>query len=81
MTKREIERLKKEYQDKCLQLNRVKKHQRHGCQMTVAEAEAERIGCLHAAMALLETGKQQGSSRETIISWEQEIFFDRYANN
>lgn len=78
MTKREIERLKKEYQDTCLRLNRVKKQQRHGCQRTVAEAE--RIGCLYAVMTLLETGKQQNSSLETIISWEQEVNFNRYAN-
>lgn len=81
MTKREIEILKKEYQLKCKTLNKARTCQNSHRDEFIAESTAEWSGALQVVIALLEHGKRQGSSRPLIDEWEQEIFFDRCANN
>lgn len=71
MTKHEIEILKKGYQRKCV-LCRIRREHNPKSE-GYAEAENERVGYLHAAMELLETGKRQGSARPIIDQWETEV--------
>lgn len=73
MTKREIETLKKGYQAKCT-VAKVRREANPNSE-AYAEAEAERIGYLHAAVELLEFGKRQGSARPLIDEWEAEVGF------
>ena len=75
MTKKELAILKKGYQRKCLNVKCVKAAAHPEAGM-LEEVENERIGYLHAAMELMEVGKQQGSSRSIIDEWEKEIDFD-----
>lgn len=75
MTKKELSILKKGYQRKCLNVKHVKASANSEAGI-LEEAESERIGYLHAAMELMEIGKQQCSSRPIIDEWEKEINFD-----
>lgn len=74
MTKREIEILKKGYQTKCA-IVKIRREVAKPNSEFCAEAEAERVGYLHAAVELLEHGKRQGSARPIIDEWEAEVGF------
>lgn len=78
MTKKELATLKKGYQEKCIRCKHLKAAFDPKAEI-IAEAENERIGYLHAAMALMDIGKQQCSSRPIIDEWEKEVNFDSRA--